>query len=176
LYLTHKAGQIKTSLTNKLTKEAINNRGYNKYLKLEGETRVSIDRKAFEADKVWDGLKGYMTNTDKGPVEIIDAYSSLWQVEKAFRMSKSDLRFRPIYHRKANRIKSHLIICFAAYATFKALEKIMKENGLQITPQKAIDALKEVQEITYQLPKAKTIKKQLLKLTPMQNDILKMKI
>ena len=162
--------------TNKLTKEAINNRGYNKYLKLEGEAKVSIDREAFEADKVWDGLKGYITNTDKSPEEIIGAYSSLWQVEKAFRMSKSDLRFRPIYHRKESRIKAHLIICFAAYATYKALEKIMKENGLQITPQKAIDVLKEVQEITYQLPKSKNIKNQLLKLTPLQNDILKMKI
>jgi transposase len=162
--------------SNKLTKEAINNRGYNKYLKLDGETKVSIDRQAFEADKVWDGLKGYVTNTDKSPEEIIGAYSSLWQVEKAFRMSKSDLRFRPIYHRKANRIKSHLIICFTAYATYKALEKIMKDNNLQITPQKAIDTLKEVQEITYQLPKSKIIKTQLLKLTALQNDILKMKI
>ena len=52
----------------------------------------------------------------------------------------------------------------------------MKDNGLMITPQKAIDAIKEVQEITYQLPKSKTIKTQLLKLTPLQKDILNMKI
>src|SRR5690606_8442171 len=49
--------------TKKLTKEAINNRGYNKYLKLEGETKVTVDYEAYKADQVWDGLKGYVTNT-----------------------------------------------------------------------------------------------------------------
>lgn len=47
----------------KLTKANINNRGYNKYLKLEGELTVKVDYEKFKADQLWDGLKGYVTNT-----------------------------------------------------------------------------------------------------------------
>ena len=47
----------------KLTKQSINNRGYNKYLKLNGTVEVSIDMNKFEADAAWDGIKGYLTNT-----------------------------------------------------------------------------------------------------------------
>ncbi len=47
----------------KLTKSNINNKGYNKYLKLKGKLTIEIDYEKFEADKAWDGLKGYITNT-----------------------------------------------------------------------------------------------------------------
>lgn len=161
--------------TNKLNKEAINNRGYNKYLKIEGETKITIDYDLYKADCVWDGLKGYLTNTSLTKQEIIGNYSNLWRVEKAFRMSKSDLRFRPIFHRKENRIKSHLLICFAAFALYKELELIIIKNEIDISVQKAIDELKGVQQLTYQLPKSKTIKKQLLKLNPIQQKLVNMK-
>ena len=49
--------------TGKLTKSNINNRGYNKYLKLEGKITISIDEEKFFADAAWDGIKGYVTNT-----------------------------------------------------------------------------------------------------------------
>lgn len=162
--------------TNKLTKEAINNRGYNKYLKLEGETKITIDYLAYKADGKWDGLKGYVTNTHLKSKDVIGSYGNLWRVEKAFRMSKSDLRFRPIFHRKENRIKAHLLICFAAYALYKELELKIKESNMSISPQKAIDELKEVQQITYQLPKSKQVKQQLLKTNPLQQELLNIKI
>lgn len=72
----------------KLTKEHINNRGYNKYLELTGKVDISIDYEKYEADKVWDGLKGYVTNTHLPRKKVIGNYSQLWQVEKAFRISK----------------------------------------------------------------------------------------
>lgn len=162
--------------TNKLTKEAINNRGYNKYLKLEGETKVTVDYEAYKADRVWDGLKGYVTNTALGIEEVIGSYSSLWRVEKAFRMSKTDLRFRPVYHRKENRIKAHLLICFAAYALYKELEIRIQRSKISLSVQKAVEELKQVHQITYQLPRSKEIKHQLLNPTPLQQDLLNMKI
>jgi transposase len=97
--------------TGKLTKDHINNRGYNKYLKLSGEVNISIDYDKYETDSVWDGLKGYVTNTHLSRKEVIGQYSQLWQVEKAFRISKTDLRIRPIYHRLKNRIEAHICIC-----------------------------------------------------------------
>jgi hypothetical protein len=84
--------------TGKLTKENINNRGYNKYLKLEDEINVSIDNQKFIDDAVWDGLKGYITSSKITNGCIIDNYKNLWHMEKAFGMSKTDLRIRPVYH------------------------------------------------------------------------------
>jgi transposase len=83
----------------RLSKEHINNKGYNKYLKLDGEIAITIDYEKFASDNVWDGLKGYVTNTEITKEQIIGNYGQLWQIEKAFRISKTDLRIRPIYHR-----------------------------------------------------------------------------
>lgn len=73
--------QIKSG---KLTKSNINNSGYNKYLKMEGEITIAIDKEKFEKDKIWDGLKGYVTNCSLKPEEIIANYKNLWHIEKPF--------------------------------------------------------------------------------------------
>lgn len=74
------------------------------------------------------GIKGYYTNlgsnlddniTDQ---EIIKQYRNLWHVEQAFRISKSDLKMRPIFHFKQHSIKAHLLICFMALAICKFIE------------------------------------------------------
>lgn len=80
----------------KLTKSNINNRGYNKYLKMEGDIQIAIDYGKFESDVKWDGLKGYITNTDLPADQVIDNYNNLWKIEKAFRISKTDLKIRPV--------------------------------------------------------------------------------
>jgi len=144
--------------TGKLTKESINNRGYNKYLRLEGETKIEIDYDKYRADAKWDGLQGYNTNTDLKPKEVIEAYSNLWAVEKAFRISKSDLRTRPIYHRNHSRIKAHICICFMAYTLYKELERRLYLNKTGISVESAIIEVKDILQITYTLPKSKQIK------------------
>jgi len=78
----------------KLTKRHINKRGYNKYLQMEGQVKVSIDYEKFEKDACWDGLKGYVTNTKLKPRKVIEAYNDLWNIERAFRISKTDLKVR----------------------------------------------------------------------------------
>jgi len=92
-----------------LTKANINNRGYNKYLKLKGNLSVEIDYQKFEKDTQWDGLKGYLTNAKLKDKQSIENYKNLWRIEKAFRMSKTDLRTRPIYHRLKHRSYLYLI-------------------------------------------------------------------
>ncbi len=74
----------------KLTKSHINNRGYNKYLKLEGDIKIEIDYEKFEADDEWDGLKGYVTNTRLSAKNVIQNYNQLWHIERAFRISETD--------------------------------------------------------------------------------------
>jgi len=134
----------------KLTKRHINNRGYNKYLKLEGDVKISIDKEKYQADAKWDGLKGYSTNTALTKDEIIENYNHLWQIEKAFRISKSDLRIRPIFHRLKGRIEAHICIAFCAYKIYKELERQLKNKKSDLSPQKAIDIAKTIYKITIQ--------------------------
>lgn len=160
----------------KLTKEHINNRGYNKYLKLSGDINISIDYAKYEADSVWDGLKGYVTNTNLKRTKVIDNYSQLWQIEKAFRISKTDLRIRPIYHRLKDRIEAHICICFTAYAIYKELERLLKLNKIELSAEKAIEQIRQIRQLRYTLPKSRQIKTKILQPTPGQTQLLDMKI
>jgi transposase len=160
----------------KLNKAHINNRGYNKYLKIEGTARVSIDYNLYQEEAVWDGLKGYVTNTLLEPQEVIQHYSQLWQIEKAFRISKTDLRIRPIYHRIKHRIEAHICLCFAAYAIYKELERILKEQNVGMSVEKAIEEIKQIRKLSYVLPNSREQKAQILKPTELQEQLLKMEI
>jgi len=160
----------------KLSKKHINNRGYNKYLKLTGDVNIAIDYEKFKADSAWDGLKGYVTNTKLSKNQVVENYGQLWHVEKAFRISKTDLRIRPIYHRLKRRIEAHICICFTAYSVYKELERTLKKNKINISPEKAINEIKEIRQLSYILPKSKKVKTKLLKPMPVQAKLLNMKI
>jgi transposase len=128
-----------------LTKSNINKRGYNKYLRIEGEMKISIDQEKFDQDARWDGLKGYQTNdTSLSAQDIIENYRQLWKIEKAFRISKHDLKIRPIYHRKQRRIEAHICLSFAAYKVYKELERLLYEKKANISAEKAIDIAKTI--------------------------------
>lgn len=153
--------QIKSG---KLTKENINNRGYNKFLKLEGQLDVAIDEKKIEEDKLWDGLKGYITNTELEPEKIVENYKHLWQIEKAFRISKTDLRIRPIYHFKKKRIAAHICISFVAYAIYKELERLLEENHVGLSSKRAIELTHTMYQLEYTLPHSKKQERTTLKM------------
>ena len=138
--------------TGKLTKSNINNRGYNKYLKLDGKIEITLDYQKFEADGAWDGLKGYLTNAKMSKDEIIENYRHLWQIEKAFRISKTDLKIRPIYHRLKHRIETHICISFVAYKIYKELERLLIEKKSALSPEKAIDIARSIYRIKAKTP------------------------
>lgn len=136
----------------KLTKSSINNRGYNKYLKLEGEIQVSIDVDKFRQDDKWDGLKGYETNSRLTKEEIVTNYNHLWRIEKAFRVAKHDLKIRPVFHRKKKRIEAHICITFAAYMVYKELERVLKEKKSALSPEKVIEIAETIFSLTIKVP------------------------
>ncbi|MEK7595814.1 MAG: IS1634 family transposase [Patescibacteria group bacterium] len=106
-----------------------------KYLLVQGKDQVlGIDQTKIDLDQRHDGLKGYWTNlkAETKPTEIIDQYHNLWKVEKAFRMSKSDLLERPIFHRKEKRIAGHLLICFSSLLVMKETERLLKEINISL--------------------------------------------
>lgn len=133
--------------TGRLTKSNLNNRGYNKYLKLDGNISISIDYQKYDNDKKWDGIKGYITNTDLARELVVTRYRDLWQIERAFRISKTDLQIRPIYHRRRDRIESHICISFMAYLMYKELERLIMGNNLQTSVEKAIEQINKIYEI-----------------------------
>jgi transposase len=155
----------------KLTKSSINNKGYNKYLKLQGEVKIEIDYEKFINDKSWDGLKGYVTNTSLNDKQVIENYKNLWHIEKAFRMSKTDLRIRPIYHRLKNRIEAHICISFTAYCIYKELERVLYKEKSTISLKKAAELTHNMYEIIYTLPESKLTKSKLLKMDHEQSEL-----
>jgi transposase len=155
----------------KLTKSNINNRGYNKYLKMEGEISIQIDYEKFNTDAIWDGLKGYITNTKLTNDEVIENYKNLWNIERAFRMSKTDLRIRPIYHRLKSRIEAHICISFTAYCIYKELERLLKEAKSNLSVKRSVELTHNMYQITYMLPQSKHTKSNLLKMDEEQAEI-----
>jgi transposase len=136
----------------RLTKSSINNKGYNRYLVMEGQVDVRIDYERYAADQRWDGLKGYVTNTRLAPNRIIEHYGQLWQIEKAFRISKTDLRIRPVFHRLRRRIGSHICIAFAAYTIYKELERVLKKENAPYSAARAIELTHNMYCIDIRLP------------------------
>ena len=155
----------------RLTKSNINNRGYNKYLQLNGEIDIKIDYCKFEQDALWNGLKGYITNTKLSDDVVLESYRNLFHIERAFRMSKTDLRIRPIYHRLRHRIEAHICIAFTAYAVYKELERVLKEESSSLSLKKASEVTHNMYQITYQLPDSRHIKSTLLKMDDEQNEL-----
>lgn len=155
----------------KLTKSSINNKGYNKYLRLEGEISIEIDYQKFNQDNAWDGLKGYITNTKIPDKQVIENYKNLWHIEKAFRMSKTDLRIRPVYHRLRNRIEAHICIAFTAYSIYKELERVLYKDKSHLSLKKAAELTHNMYQITYTLPESKHTKSKLLKMDDNQAEL-----
>jgi transposase len=155
----------------KLSKSNINNRGYNKYLKLIGDLRVEIDYKKFEADQQWDGLKGYITNTKLPTQKVIEKYNQLWQIEKAFRISKTDLKIRPIYHRLRHRIEGHICIAFVSYSIYKELERVLYKERSNITVSRAADLTHNMYQLNIKLPESNHSKSVLLQMDQEQAEL-----
>src|SRR4029079_535196 len=100
----------------------------NRFIALDGTTK-SVNRELEAKARDLAGLKGYVTNLAACPGGtpvtadfVIGSYHELWNIEKSFRMSKSDLQARPIYHRKRDSIEAHLTIVFAALAVSRWIE------------------------------------------------------
>lgn len=139
-----------------LTKDNINKRGYNKFLKMEGDLKVSINYDKLEADAKWDGLKGYLTNTDIHVEEVYAAYHNLWHVEKAFRIAKSKIEIRPMFHFTRKRIEAHVCICFVALKVYKELERLLRLSAINMSVDKVLALAQTIVTIQLTLPQNKT--------------------
>lgn len=100
----------------------------NKFVKIDSKNK-RLDLQRIEKSRKLAGFKGYITNLDLPAQNIIKYYHDLWHVEASFRMSKSDLKARPVFHRKEESIDAHLTIVMTALAIAKAMEE---KSGMAI--------------------------------------------
>jgi transposase len=154
-----------------ITKDKINKRGYNKFLEISDNVTVVINYDKIKEDAGWDGLKGYLTNTLLPPESVYEEYKGLWQVERAFRISKGTLELRPMFHFTKKRIKAHVCICFVAYKVYKELERIIKISKIGMSVDKVLDTAKTITTIRVRLPKSNKIIERTMLLTERHNSI-----
>ncbi len=113
-----------------------------KFIKKIGRIKYELNKKLQEKTELLLGIKGYYTNLKGKPnTYVINQYRHLWKVEKAFRIAKSDLMIRPIYHYKEKSIQSHVLMCFMALCISKHIEL---ETGISI--HKFLKSIKSITE------------------------------
>ncbi|MFR9546498.1 MAG: IS1634 family transposase [Rikenellaceae bacterium] len=134
------------------TKSNLNRKGYNKFLEMKDSVSVSIDYGRIAEEALWDGLKGYITNTKISASEVYCAYHNLWHVERSFRISKSKIEMRPMFHFTRRRIEAHICICFVALKVYKELDRVAKLQGIQLSVDKILDAAKTIITLKCTLP------------------------
>jgi len=106
-----------------VAKQSLGNKA--KFVKRVSKEKIELNTALIEKRKLLLGIKGYCTDLLENQLsnsDVIDRYHQLWHVEQSFRMSKFDLEARPIYHRKEDAIRSHVLICFVALMAEKYLE------------------------------------------------------
>ena len=155
----------------KLTKEQVNRRGYNKFLEISKDVEVSINQEKIDEDSKWDGLKGYVTNTDLAAGDAVNEYKGLWVVERAFRVGKGTLDMRPMFHFTERRIEAHVCICFVAYKVYKELERIIALAGVKLSVDKVLEIAKTITTIRVNMPQNHDVYTKTLFLSDEQNTI-----
>ena len=135
-----------------ISKENINKRGYNKFLEIADNVPIIINQEKINEDKKWDGLKGYLTNTDIPANEVYEQYKELWVIERAYRVTKGTLELRPMFHFTLKRIEAHVCICFVAYKVYKELERILKISDIKLSVDKVLNIAKTITTLKIKLP------------------------
>ncbi len=122
----HLLSTAKSKLTGSLKKS---------YVKITKECKIEIDHAKLLQESQYDGFFAFTTNIQNpDPSSILSSYRGLWQIEQTFRIAKSSLDIRPVYHYTTRRIKAHFIICFMALTIIRNIEFILKlkDNPLPI--------------------------------------------
>lgn len=135
-------------------KSQISNQGYKKYLQLKSNNEestcdlsIALNEDKIYEDSLWDGLKGLIVNKNStlSNDEILTQYNNLWQVEESFRITKHDLKIRPVYHWKPSRVKAHIAISFASLLIVRHLEYRIKLQYKKLSPKVIRELLLNIQ-------------------------------
>ena len=101
--------------------------------------------------------EAYLTNTDIPIQDVYTAYHNLWHVERAFRIAKSKIEIRPMFHFIRKRIEAHICICFVALKVYKELERMLKVSEIKMNVDKVLSLAKTITTIQIKLPLNKEV-------------------
>lgn len=116
--------------------------------------RFSYDRdeEAIRAAERYDGKLVLLTNVnDFKPEQVVERYKSLADIERGFRVLKSDLDIAPVFHRLPDRIRAHALICFLALVLYRVMRLRLKANGHPASPKTALEVLRRLQKHRVQI-------------------------
>lgn len=170
--LIAKAGSL---LENKSQIKASQKRGGRKYLKDVGGEGLDwvLDAKAIARDEMFDGYYGIQTSEQKLQAqEVLEAYHTLWKIEESFRIMKSTLEVRPVFHWTEARIKGHFVICFLAFLLERTLEFKLKKSEEAASPEQIREALNSMNFAEVEIENRKFLLK--TKGTDLSNKILRL--
>ncbi len=126
--------------------------------RLEYRTSASWDRTA----RASEGCYLLRTNvTDWTPEMMWKTYIQLSEVEAAFRIHKSELTIRPIWHQREDRVQAHILVCFLSYVLWKTLEQWQVRAGLGNSPRTILDELERIQSTDVVLPLAEDLSREI---------------
>jgi Transposase DDE domain len=128
-------------------KSLVGNKGYRRYLKVEGSSHFVIDEKQVKAEERYDGLWVLRTNTVYNAETVAHVYKALWTVEDIIRTAKSILETRPIYHKCNATIRGHVFCSFLALLLKTELERRMKFADLQGEWAQVLRGLEALQQV-----------------------------
>lgn len=134
----------------------------------------AINESALELPQQIDGKLLLVTNTpDLTPRQVVDRYKSLADIERGFRVLKSELEIGPLYHRLPDRIRAHASLCFMALILYRVLRLRLRASATQTSPERALAVLRRIQRHQIRLGAATAPVTGLSTLTPEQTDLFK---
>jgi transposase len=127
------------------TIKALNKRGGKKYIEqknTQNKETWELSTEKIEKDAKFDGYYGIQTSEkNMSEQDVIDAYHTLWKIEESFRIMKSTLEARPIFHWTKSRIEGHFVVCFLAFLLERKMEHILKSE-----PDENVSSAQRIQE------------------------------
>lgn len=122
-----------------------NKRGAKKYIDSTIENPI-LDEEKIQEDSQWDGIYGIQTSTEDLSIKKIEeAYHQLWKIEESFRVLKTNLEARPVFHWTEKRIKGHFVLCFMAFLLERTLELELKKNNISYSVEKIRTSLSSLE-------------------------------
>jgi len=130
-----------------------------------------IDRKARQLAELMDGKLLLVSNVrDLSATDIISRYKSLADIERGFRLLKSEIEIGPVYHRLPDRIRAHAYLCFIALILHRVMRQRLRQASAAVSPERALETLRRIQHHTVKL--GGSVKSGITTLTDEQRQVL----
>jgi len=118
----------------------------------------TVDEAALQQAELMDGKLMLVTNVaDLTPQEVVQRYKALADIERGFRVLKSEIEIAPVYHRLPERIRAHAFVCFLALIVYRVMRQRLKQAKSDLSPEKALAELRKIQRHQVRINKAEPI-------------------